>query len=161
VSTEFNKLKEIIAALETLPNDYEMTHRQLVELRREFHTTIAQILEPKLQTHLALLPVDTYDDKRRLASWTNGQLNSLGLALRDRDGLPSILIADTGATYAISRFRLLSKLEGKRHVTGTWRKLPSIELMAADLRLEAFSTWADRIADSASTRTGKPPPKRK
>lgn len=116
-------------------------------LRRTFHAELAAALEPRLNTHLQSLPQHSCDDKRRIATWTNGALRELGLAIRcPVTGRAARLLADyrdDGSRE--SRFRLeVSGPDGRKKRSYTGTTLPHLSLRESPPREEGLTRWNEK-----------------
>lgn len=76
---------------------------------------IAKCLEDPLNAAINRAPQDSLEEKRSLATWVNGFLRGLGLAIRSpRTGRPGILTAAPGRDeYRESRFRIMHRDRGR------------------------------------------------
>jgi len=138
-----------------LPGDYAARYKELQELSHEFRTEVARQLGPAMNAHLKKMPQDSYAEKQALASWVNGQLRALGLAIKcPKTGRPANLVADIKqAGSDVSRFRLEIRDErGKKTRTFASRELPELELMEDEPRQEPLLKWSERVRQSRRNR---------
>lgn len=134
---------------------YPEARRELSNLSHVFRAELAAALEVPLRAHLLAQPHDTYEAKKSLASWVNGQSHDLGLVIRCRKtGKPTLLTADLSeGANSPSRFRLDAVGDDGRKVrTATCRTIPDFYLMEATPRRESLSKWASQLSAPRSQR---------
>lgn len=137
-------IKRVRDITSSMPLIYEERQKLVASLSDGIRSTIAAAIEPTLNAYLATLPHATYEDKQRMATWVNGQLRGLALAIRcPKTGKPAILIADVRAEAETGgRFRLeVRGDQGRRVRTSSSNRLPELQLMADIPRLEPFAKW--------------------
>jgi hypothetical protein len=100
----------------TLPADYARRRESLVQLFDACRMEMAGALEPALNARVALMPHETYEDKKTVANYVNAELRRFGLAIRcPRTGLACSLRADPGRRPTIGQFQLdVVNEEGRR-----------------------------------------------
>lgn len=143
-SEKVNKttVKDVVAAVARLRNDYLECVESLAALSHQVHDAIADELTPRMNKHLQQMPQDTYEEKQSLASWVNSELRHLNLAIRcPKTGKPATLVADIrGGEDQSSRFRLDVRGDDGRHQrTLTSNTLPVLELMEDEPRREGLA----------------------
>lgn len=132
--------KVVADALRQLPQDYATCFEQLQQFQDRLRAEIAAAFQPILQQQAALLPLEAYADKQKIAVWVNSQLRELGLAIRcPQTGRPAILVADLrDAETQSSRFRLAIRDErGRQTKTISSKGLPELILMPDAPRRES------------------------
>jgi hypothetical protein len=123
------------------------------EAKRTLHSAKQEIiaaLTPALNAALAAMPHESYIDKQETASWVNGQLREVGLAVKcPKTGRPGILVADVkGGESEVSRFRLeIRDKSGRRTRTWSSQGVPTLELMQDAAREEPLAKWAKHIRE--------------
>lgn len=140
---------------DALPATYPERFDALVQISNQVHARLAALLQPALQDHLQTCPQATLAEKRALASWVNGQLHELGLAVRcPVTGRPAHFLVDRrDTTTDYCRFRLeVTADDGRKRRTLSSARLPTIELMKAGPRKESFAKWTDRLSHAPSKR---------
>ncbi|MFO0858350.1 MAG: hypothetical protein U0640_13460 [Phycisphaerales bacterium] len=107
---------------------------------------LARQLAPALQKEALSRPHETYDQKKSLAKWINGELRRYGLAIRcPRTGQPSLLLANAGGVAGIGRFHIEhTDSAGKRHRSVTSVTLPPLDLMTDDLSRAPYGERSER-----------------
>ncbi|MFO0901190.1 MAG: hypothetical protein U0836_27505 [Pirellulales bacterium] len=136
----------------TAVNDYESTMRGLRAARQLFHEFAAARLEPALNRAAAQRPQATLPDKQDLARWINGELRSLGIAVRcPRTGQPALLRGDPGHRQPAGRFQIqLISAEEARRRTSSFATLEPLQLCGNPERREPLAEyWAERLAPRA------------
>ena len=124
--------------------------KQLISLAK---AEVAARLGPVLSRELAAMPHESYKEKQAAASWINGELRQLGLAIRcPKTHRPAILVADVqGGGHDTSRFRLeIRDEEGHKKRTFTSQKPPELELMEDAPRQEPIAKWSERARRKSS-----------
>lgn len=128
-------------------DSFESELKALRELTSLTKDEVAARLEPAMGRHLKDLPQDTYEERQSLASWVNGTLRELGLAIRcPKTGKPAILVADRrGGDDESVRMRLEVRAEdGRRIRTFTSNDLPTLRLMQDVPRPEGLARRVGR-----------------
>ncbi len=107
---------------------------------------LARQLAPALQKEALSRPHETYEQKKSLAKWINGELRRYGLAIRcPRTGQPSLLLANAGGVAGIGRFHIEhTDSAGKRHRSVTSVTLPPLDLMTDDLSRAPYGERSER-----------------
>lgn len=114
-----------------LPSEYGTRREWLRRLDVGIRNMIARSLGPALNEHLAAAAQSTYDEKRALARWVNGELRSLGLAIQcPKTGLPAFLVGHPGGAPGVGRFHIEVVESGQVRRTVTSTSLPVLALMA-------------------------------
>jgi hypothetical protein len=155
-STQSRTAVEI--SLDKLPADYSACFAKLVKANHAFRGQVAVALQSRLNKHLHALPSESYAEKQAIASWVNGQLRDLGLAIKcPKTGRPGNLVADLKeAGGDISRFRLEIREEsGKRIRTISSRTLPELELIEDEPRQEPLLKWSQQVKREKADSKGK------
>jgi hypothetical protein len=119
--------------------------KELVSLTKQ--EIIARIT-PLLNAQVSAMPSENYGDKQKIASWVNGELRRLGLAIRcPKTNHPAILVADVrGGEHEISRFRLeIRDDSGNRKRTWSSQSIPELTLMEDSPREEPIAKWSARL----------------
>jgi Ran GTPase-activating protein (RanGAP) involved in mRNA processing and transport len=128
-----------------LPDEYEARRRVLCTLTDAVREQVRRAMEPALNQRAAALPQGTYDEKKELAKWVNGELRRFGLAIRCK-GKRCFLMGNPGGQPGIGRFVLeYTDDQGKRHHPLTSVTLPHLELMLDDLERTAFGERVSRM----------------
>lgn len=145
-------IEELLSGCST---EYAARYSRLHELSHEFRSEVARQLQPTLNSELQKMPQDSYAEKQALASWVNGQLRELGLAVKcPKTGRPANLVADIKeAGSDVSRFRFEIRDEnGKKARTLASRELPELELMEDEPRQEPLLKWTERLRQARGKR---------
>jgi len=121
------------ALLRSLPDGYQPLTGNILDVDQSFRQALARRLEEALNQQVGGMPAATYNDKRALARWVNGELRRFGLALVcPKTRRPSVLLADPGGTPGIGRFQFQSESpEGRKVRAYSSATLPRLELTAA------------------------------
>src|SRR5437870_4506662 len=90
------KVAQICALFEHLPEGLEERHARLEQIRNLFHEQVALALQGPLNQYIAQLPQDTLEEKSKVAGYVNGIHRSCGLAIRDpKSGRCALLVTDS------------------------------------------------------------------
>lgn len=129
--------REIASRLKVLPAtfSYDEVRTVVIDFETSVRESIARALSPHLNYHVALVPQDTYDEKRELAKWVNAELRRFGVAIKcPRTGLPAFLVADPGGRPGSGRFQLEVTQDGKPHRSVSSGTLMQLSLMASPVK---------------------------
>ncbi|WP_145027834.1 hypothetical protein [Caulifigura coniformis] len=128
--------------------DFTSVVEQLRRAREVFYEAVASRFEEPLQKHLRSLAQDSYEEKKTLARWINGELRNLGLAVKcPKTGLDSMLCVSRDRATSTGAFRL------RPFVDNTRRTVSSVELFPMHLtphfeRIEPFADkWRSNLRD--------------
>lgn len=143
------KLPEKIAYLAHILTDdgytsYEKLSETLREARAVFHECVAMRIEGPLRMKMQSTPHDSFVEKQNMASWVNGELRHLGLAVKcPNTGLDSTISVDHGSNAVFGRFRLRPFEDSKRRTFSSVNVFP-VELVPHFQRKEPLArNWAD------------------
>lgn len=114
---------------------YTMLRERLAESFDRDRVRIAAQLEQPLNVEINARPHASYDEKKELAKWVNGELRSFGLAIKcPKTARPAILLGSPTGTPGVGRFHLeVMTDEGIPKRTVTSVEVPRLGLMLADL----------------------------
>ncbi len=120
------------ADVSNLSEDYGSRRLYFLAQREALTSLSARHLRDPLNTHIASLPKDSYEEKRQLAIWLNSELRSLGLAIRcPKTGLPTYIHAHIGREPTVGRFRLDYWDGSVRQHPASFNELPPLDFIAA------------------------------
>ncbi len=119
--------------------DYRAECERVFDGGRE---AVGRVLEPALNAEAQQRPRHTYEEKKELAKWINGELRRFGLALKGpRTDRPCLLMGNPGGRPGFGRFVLEYTDEaGKRHHPLTSVELPGLTLMLDDLTRSSYQS---------------------
>ncbi len=133
--------REIASRLKGMADlSYDEARAVLLDFESSAREAIARALSPHFVYHVTFMPQETYDEKRELAKWVNGELRRFGVAIRcPKTDLPAFLVADPGGRPGFGRFQLEVTLDGKPHRSVSSGTLMHLSLMAAPVKRDADS----------------------
>jgi len=123
---------------------YNMLKGRLAELvmRQE----IASLFKARFNERLRESAHATFEEKKSLSKWANGELRDLGLAIRcQKTGEQAIILGVTRRDPAAGGFRLEAVFaDGSRRITTCFNNLVDLDLMPARPRISPFQSHASR-----------------
>lgn len=128
-----DKLDEIS---QSLPDNYEDRKAAIDSSFATFRLWAAQNIEQSLTEKSQSLPQDTYEDRKKLATWINGEARSLGLTIVcPKTGLPCLVHATpAGGKINVGSFKFeTADGHGKRNYLCMRTTMPDIKLTLAEL----------------------------
>jgi hypothetical protein len=134
--------------------DYQTMAPVMRELREATQKFISRRLEEPINQEIARLPSQTYEQKKSLAKWVNGELRDFGLAVScPKTGHAAILRGVQGRYLGVGRFniQLLGGQDTGRQTTLVSKELPSLALVPYDCSNQRFLAdyWQNRLAQQA------------
>jgi hypothetical protein len=111
-----------------------------------FLQELAGRLEAPLNEHLLQQQKDTHAQKLQLASWLNGALRQLDLAIEcPSTGMPAILVVTPTEKPGRGRFQLKVSLPGgKRTKTVSMSTLPELHFTCRNVGIDKETLWQTR-----------------
>jgi hypothetical protein len=133
--------------LKTVPEvgSYELKAKAYATMKGDFIQAFASSYLDALKAEITSRPYETYDDKKALVNWVNGELRRFGLAIRSpKTGQAGTLVAGPGNNSNEGRFILRSKhADTGKEETFITSKLPkflaNLALMDAPPREEPLA----------------------
>ena len=141
-----NRIRAVLA--KARPTGYLAAVTEAKELVSLTKQEIIARITPLLNAQVSAMPSENYGDKQKIASWVNGELRQLGLAIRcPKTNHPAILVADVrGGEHEISRFRLeIRDDSGNRKRTWSSHSITELTLMEDSPREEPIAKWSARL----------------
>ncbi|MCK6484484.1 MAG: hypothetical protein HUU22_02225 [Phycisphaerae bacterium] len=128
---QFERVRRAIrAVLAESSSSYDSLRGQLLRLNDLVRSETGAALQPALNERMQRMPHATYEEKKELAKWINGELREFGLACRcPKTGHATSLQANPGHDERVGRFRFDRIDESDRRTsTFTTTELPTLEL---------------------------------
>ncbi len=141
--------EQIDRLVSEMPADYPQAAVWAAQITQAFRDRMAEVLQPRLKSHLTSMPADSLEEKRNLATWVNGELHKLGMTIRcPKTGRPAVLYADfqDAEHETVTRFRTTTSSadsRGSRRTTVS-QDLPTLDIMPTPVRPERFSRGYSR-----------------
>jgi hypothetical protein len=138
-NSDLDQLREALAKFAAnLPKDIDCQRNAFVALRDAMRDEVARAFQCTLNDEAKKLPQETYEEKKALTKWINGELRQLGLAIKNKkSGHPCFIFATTGNNPAVGRFVLDYRDDRGRHQHPfSSLSLPELELTLDDLKVE-------------------------
>jgi hypothetical protein len=153
--------------------DYVQLTTNLTQLYRAVQQQIVAQLEPALKAHIQRLPHATYEEKKSLTKWANGELRRYGLAIRweavektgdgfEKKVYPAILASDVGNHPKEGRFQLeYMSQSGKKLRPISTAEMPRLldyfRLMIDDPERRRSGKWTDHVVKGVIAEDGVNP----
>lgn len=151
--THLDKLNLLLT--EKPDSNYEYVATCLREARQVFHELVAEQLQESLRTEMQSMPHQSYEEKKRLAVWTNNELREMGVAIKcPKTGKAATLQVDPGGNATIVGRFLLRPYGDRTHRTYCSANLFPVSLMPHFERTESF---AAKFVQTATNSDGQKP----